>query len=54
LPYFRNLNASHCASIVDFGLTDIGEWQLGDFIELVLDDSQPLQSFVDPDGTLGP
>lgn len=54
LPYFRNINASHCASILDFGLTDIGDWQLGDFIEMVLDDSQPMQSFVDPDGSLGP
>lgn len=54
LPYFRNINDSHCASIIDFGLTDIGDWQLGDFIELVLDDSEPLRSFVDPDGMLGP
>ena len=54
LPYFRNINASHCASIIDFALTDIGDWQLGDFIELVLDDSQPLQSLVDLDGSLGP
>jgi hypothetical protein len=54
LPYFRDINDSHCASIIDFGLTDIGDWQLGNFIELVLDDSQPMQSFVDPDGTQGP
>jgi hypothetical protein len=54
LPYFRNINDSHCASLIDFGLTDIGDWQLGDFIEMVLDDSQPMQSFVDPDGSLGP
>jgi hypothetical protein len=54
LPYFRNINDSHCASIIDFALTDIGAWQLGDFIELVLDDSQPLQSLVDLDGSQGP
>jgi hypothetical protein len=54
LPYFRDINDSHCASILDFGLTDIGDLQLGDFIEMVLDDSQPMQSFVDPDGSLGP
>ncbi len=54
LPYFRNINDSHCASIIDFALTDIGDWQLGDFIELVLDDSQPLQSLVDLDGSQGP
>ena len=54
LPYFRNINDSHCASIIDFGLTDVGDWQLGDFIDLVLDDSQPMQSFVDPDGSQGP
>ncbi|PRQ07719.1 pectin acetylesterase-family hydrolase [Enhygromyxa salina] len=54
LPYFRNINDSHCASIIDFGLTDVGDWQLGDFIELVLDDSAPMQSFVDPDGSMGP
>jgi hypothetical protein len=53
LPYFRNINDSHCSSIIDFGLTDIGDWQLGDFIELVLDDTQPLQSFVDLDGSQG-
>ncbi|HLT38400.1 MAG TPA: pectin acetylesterase-family hydrolase [Enhygromyxa sp.] len=54
LPYYRNLNDSHCASIIDFALTDIGDWQLGEFIELVLDDRQPLQSLVDLDGSLGP
>lgn len=54
LPYFRNINDSHCASIIDFALTDIGDWQLGDFIELVLDDAQPLQSLVDLDGSQGP
>ncbi len=54
LPYFRNINDSHCATIIDFGLTDIGESTVGSFIEMVIDDSQPLQSFVDPDGSLGP
>jgi hypothetical protein len=54
LPYFRDINDSHCASIFDFALTDIGEWQLDDFIELVLDDAQPLESKVDLDGSLGP
>ena len=54
LPYFRDINDSHCASIIDFALTDIGDWQLGDFIELVLDDSQPLESRVDLDGSQGP
>jgi len=54
LPYYRTLQKSHCASIVSFSETDIGEWQLGDFIELILDDESPLRSFVDPDGTLGP
>lgn len=53
LPYFRALNDSHCASIVHFNLTDIGDLQLGDFLNLVLDDSQPLESFVDLDGSLG-
>jgi hypothetical protein len=54
LPYFRGINDSHCSTILDFGLTDIGDQNVGDFIQLVLDDGQPLQSFVDPDGTLGP
>jgi hypothetical protein len=54
LPFFRDLNDSHCASIFDFALTDIGDWKLGDFIELVLDDGEPLQSRVDLDGSQGP
>lgn len=54
LPYFRALNDSHCTSIIDFGLTDIGDLQLGDFIQLVIDDSLPMQSYVDLDGTQGP
>jgi hypothetical protein len=53
LPYFRPINDSHCASILDFGLTDIGDWKLGDFIELILDDGRPLQSRIDPDGSQG-
>lgn len=54
LPYFRDINNSHCASILDFALTDIGDWRLDDFIEVVLDDEQPLHSLVDLDGSLGP
>jgi hypothetical protein len=54
LPYFRALNDSHCASIVSFNQTDLGDLLLGDFIGLVLDDAQPLQSYVDLEGTMGP
>jgi hypothetical protein len=54
LPYYRQLNDSHCASIVGFAQTEIGELLLDDFITLVLDDAQPLQSYVDLDGTQGP
>ena len=54
LPYFRPINDSHCTSIIDFGLTDIGDWQLGDFLDVLLDDEQPLQSLVDLDGTQAP
>lgn len=54
LPYHRDLNDSHCASIIDFALTDIGEWQLDDFIARVLDDDQPMESLVDLDGSQGP
>ena len=54
LPYFRPINDSHCTSIIDFGLTDIGDWQLGDFLGVLLDDEQPLQSLVDLDGTQAP
>lgn len=54
LPYYRFLNDSHCTTLFDFLLTDLGDMNVGDFVELVLDDEQPLQSFVDPDGSLGP
>lgn len=54
LPYFRNINDSHCTTIIDFGLTNIGDQTVGNFIEQVLDDSVPMQSFVDLDGTQGP
>jgi hypothetical protein len=54
VPYYRELNHSHCASIIDFGRTDIGDWQLDDFITRVLDDDAPLESRVDLDGSLGP
>jgi hypothetical protein len=54
LPYYRNINDSHCTTIIDFGLTNIGELTVGNFIEQVLDDTVPMQSFVDADGTQGP
>jgi hypothetical protein len=53
LPYFRGINDSHCTTIIDFGLTEIGELNVGSFIEQVLDDDVPMQSFVDLDGSQG-
>lgn len=54
LPYYRNINDSHCSTIIDFGLTNIGDQTVEDFIVNVLDDSVPMQSLVDLDGTQGP
>jgi hypothetical protein len=43
-PYFRDLNDSHCATIVDFRHGDVQELglELSDFISSVLDDSGPV------------
>jgi hypothetical protein len=54
LPYYRPINDSHCTTIIDFGLTNIGEMDVGDYAAHVLDDSTPLQSHVDIDGSLAP
>lgn len=54
LPYYRNINDSHCSTIIDFGLTNIGDQTVEDFIVNVLDDSVPMQSLADLDGTQGP
>ncbi len=56
VPYFRNLNNSHCSTIVDFENGDIQEQalELEDFINSVLDGSGPvLQAFeTDPSADL--
>lgn len=43
-PYFRDLNDSHCATIVDFNNADVQELglELSDFISSVLDGSGPV------------
>lgn len=54
LPYYRFLNDSHCSTLFEFLLTDLGDWNVGDYLDHLLDDEVPLQSMVDPDGSLGP
>lgn len=47
LPYWRDRADSHCTLILDYIGTEIQESgvDLSDFIDIVLDDSQPLKSF---------
>ncbi len=50
IPYWRYINDSHCAIIVAWDGTEIqeaGGIDMGGFIDLLLDDSQPLQSFLE-------
>lgn len=49
LPYWRGLNDSHCVSIIAYDDTDIEEQgvDLGDFIGELLDDEQPLMSYIE-------
>lgn len=50
-PYFRDLNESHCATIVDLENADIQEadLELGDLIDSVLDGSGPVQEGFEED-----
>jgi hypothetical protein len=50
IPYWRYLNDSHCAIILAWDGTEIqeaGDIDMGGFIDILLDDSQPLQSFLE-------
>ena len=49
IPYFRSLNDSHCVMIVSYTGTEIQEKgvNLSNFIQNILDDSQPLQSYLE-------
>jgi hypothetical protein len=50
IPYWRYVNDSHCAIILAWDGTEIqeaGDVDMGDFIDLLLDDSQPLPSFLE-------
>jgi Pectinacetylesterase len=61
IPYWRYANDSHCTIILTWEGTEIqeqGDIDVGGFIELLLDDAQPLQSFLESpqpgeDGTPG-
>ena len=52
IPYFRDINDSHCTTIIDFALTEVGETDVGDFIIEVLDDDAPLVSRADLEGNM--
>jgi hypothetical protein len=49
IPYWRNVNDSHCTTLFSYAGSDIGEMDLGldDFITNLLDDSQPMISAVE-------
>lgn len=49
LPYWREFNDSHCASIISYLDTDIEEqdMNLGDFIDELLDDNVPLGRYME-------
>ena len=51
VPFFRNLNDSHCSTIVDFENGDIQEQalELSAFIDSVLDGSGPVLQAVETD-----
>jgi hypothetical protein len=53
IPYYRNLNESHCSTIVEFENSDIQERpdmpKLRDFIDHLLDDDTPLTSAIERD-----
>lgn len=52
VPFFRDLNDSHCATIVDFQNADIQEagLELDDFLEDLLDGRGPVMEAVELDG----
>ncbi len=61
IPYWRYANDSHCTIILTWDGTEIqeaGDVDVGDYIEMLLDDEQPLQSYLESpqpgeDGTPG-
>lgn len=54
IPYYRFLNDSHCATIFAFLGTEIGDENVEDFTNALLDPTQPLVSTIDWDGSLTP
>ena len=59
IPYYRNINCSHGTMLVQYDGTEIESagMNIGDFIELLLDDEKPLETFVEetqPDEDLAP
>lgn len=49
IPYWRERNNSHCGTVFDYVGTEIQEKgvDLGDFVNVLLDDEQPLQSYIE-------
>ena len=49
IPYYRNVNCSHGTMLVEHAGTEIEAlgMDIGDFIDLLLDDDRPLESFVE-------
>jgi len=59
IPYYRDINCSHGTMLAQHGGTEIEAlgMDVGDFIDLLLDDDRPLESFVEavqPDEDLEP
>ncbi len=56
VPFYRNLNNSHCSTIVDFENGDIQEQalELEDFINSVLDGNGPVLQAIESDRTADP
>jgi hypothetical protein len=51
IPYWRALNDSHCTTLITFAGSEIREAgvTMGDFVDQLLDDGAPMQSFLESD-----
>ncbi len=49
IPYWREINGSHCSTLISFAGSDIEEanMKMDDFVDLLFDDSRPLQSYLE-------
>ena len=49
LPYWRNLNDSHCTTLITYSGSEIEEAGMGtdDYLTALLDDDVPLRSYIE-------